>query len=359
MWSVLSVLVSILAPVPHVPFAWGVNGHPVTQEGYRQIPAEEQFSLLAAAGCRWYRCDWPEEVFRRSPKLLDDLVRGAARRGIRILPVLFPSPGARSDASPGSIREGARRYGRDVAARFRGRITHYELDNELDVVAMIRRGERDRNGREWQWGDPDGDRPEHYEETRYRRALEELRGLQAGVHEGDPKALTIVDTAGWLHTGFLDRLTGEDQLPCDIVGWHWYSEMGDPQRVRGSYDLLAKFRSYGRPIWFTEANRRGGSMGNAGEEQAAYVHRLASQLRASPGVAGFFVYELLDEPYFGPDNPESHYGVARIEKGPDGRWRIAGRKPALAALRAAILGKPMPGNVFPSRSGATRREGAR
>ncbi len=49
-----------------------------------------------------------------------------------------------------------------------------------------------------------------------------------------------------------------------------------------------------------------------------------------------FVYELLDEPYFGPDNPESHYGLVELLRGSDGCWQVGRRKPAFGALRAAI-----------------------
>jgi hypothetical protein len=48
-----------------------------------------------------------------------------------------------------------------------------------------------------------------------------------------------------------------------------------------------------------------------------------------------FVYELFDEPYFGPDNGESHYGLIRLVRNAHGRWTPGEPKPAFAVLREA------------------------
>jgi hypothetical protein len=317
-------------------FHWGVNGHPNVQEGYRQVPLTTQLDLVARLGAGWYRCDVYQGSAEKDPNAFDMLVAEATRRGIRILPVIFPSASCRDAVPPDRIRQGAFEFARSMAARCRGRITHWELDNELDLFAMVRKGEKCRTGLVWQWGDPDGDRPEHFEESRYQRVKAELTGLHEGIKAGDPGAKTIVDTGGWLHYGFFDRLIREDGIAFDILGWHWYSEMGDMTRVRGNLNVLDRLRTYGKPIWITEINRRGGSQAGAEDDQAAYLSRVSKQLRNAPGVEAFFVYELLDEPYFGRDDPESHYGLVRIVRGLDDRWRMGAPKPAYHALAAVF-----------------------
>lgn len=317
-------------------FRWGVNGHPYVQEGYRDVPVADQLDLVAELGADWYRCDWYQGRLEKSPESFDALVDEAERRGLRILPVIFPSTGSRSDATPERIRAESAKFARALVSRYRGRIAYWELDNELDLVAMVRRGETCRDGVVWKWGDPSGDRPEHYEESRYRKVEAELRGLYEGVRSADADALTIVDAAGWLHYGFFERLVNEDRVPFDILGWHWYSEMGDMTRVRGDLDVLERLRGYGKPIWITEINRRGGSMGGKEREQADYVTRAARQLRVQKGVKAFFIYELLDEPYFSPENPESHYGLVGIARGPNGGWRVGPKKQAFRDLREVI-----------------------
>ena len=330
------------APVRAQPFRWGVNGHPHVQEGYRQISVARQLDLVAQLGAGWYRNDWDQARWEKDPAAFDSLVAEAARRGLRILPVIFPSVSCRSDATPERIRRASFEFAKSIATRFRGRVSHWELDNEVDNLTMVRKGETCRTGIVWQWGDPGGDRPEHYEETRYQKAKSELIGLHEGIKAGDPSARTIVDCAGWLHYGFMERLVREDRVPFDILGWHWYSEMGDMTRVRGRFDLVAHLRGYGKPIWITEINRRGGSVGGKASAQASYLRDAARQVRGMADVEAFFAYELLDEPYFGADNPESHYGLVETVRGLDGRWRVGGQKPAYHALAAVIVDDARP-----------------
>ena len=316
-------------------FHWGVNGHPGAQEGYRQVPIAAQLDLVVELGAKWYRCDWSEGAFRAAPSAYDALVDEAARRGIRLLPVIFPDTSCRSERPLAESRAAAERFARALAARYRGRVSHWELDNELDNWAMVRKGEKCPDGRVWQWGDPHGNNPNHFQEDRFQRARAELEGMHAGIKAADPAAKTIVDSC-WIHHGFIQRLFVQDRVPIDILGWHWYSEMGDPANTSGGFNLLAHLKGFGKPIWFTELNRRGGSLRGKHAEQAEYLLKLGRQLRASPGVEAMFVYELLDEPYFGPDNPESHYGLAELLRGGDGLWQIGPRKPAFGALRSLL-----------------------
>jgi hypothetical protein len=316
-------------------FHWGVNGHPAVQEGYRQVPIAAQLDLVVELGAKWYRCDWGQGALGANPAVYDTLVDEAARRGIRLLPVIFADTSCRSKRPLAQIRAEAERFARTLVGRYRSRITHWELDNELDNWAMVHKGEKCPNDLVWQWGDPHGNDPNHFQEDRYQKAQAELEGLHAGVKAADPAAKTIVNSS-WIHYGFLERLLGQDRVPIDILGWHWYSEMGDPAKANGSFNLLEHLKRFGRPIWFTELSHRGGSLGNKRTEQAQYLVKLARQLRATPGVEAMFVYELLDEPYFGLDNPESHYGLVEILRGNNGLWQVGRRKPAFGALRAVM-----------------------
>jgi hypothetical protein len=73
-------------------------------------------------------------------------------------------------------------------------------------------------------------------------------GLYEGVKAADPNALAIVDTAGWLHYGFIERLVKEDRaLAFDILAWHWYSEMGEMTNVQGKRNLIEFFKRYDCP----------------------------------------------------------------------------------------------------------------
>ena len=104
----------------------------------------------------------------------------------------------------------------------------------------------------------------------------------------------------------------------------------------GKLDLLGLLGGYGKPLWITEIDRRDGSRGGIEQEQASYLGRTAAQMATRPDVGAFFVYELFDEPYFGATNPESHYGLVELAQGAGGTWRVARKKAAFDAYRAAI-----------------------
>src|SRR5579863_7284424 len=160
-----ALLAGAAARAPAEDFAWGVNGHPLSQSGYFDVGLREQVDLVAALGAGWYRVDLGEGAFLASTARFDQLLTIAERRRVRLLPVLIPALGAdRTAAGPEAIRAGAFAFARVVAERYRGRITHWELGNELDAVALLRRGDPTQGGQTWRWGDPDGSRPEDYEE---------------------------------------------------------------------------------------------------------------------------------------------------------------------------------------------------
>ncbi|HWZ96011.1 MAG TPA: glycosyl hydrolase [Opitutaceae bacterium] len=333
----LSLFAAVTAPAAE-PFHWGMNGHPLNQAAYMDVSLEAQFDLLAELGAGWYRCDVDAPVFQADPARFDALVRTAEKRKVKLLPILLPSPNCQSEeATPKQIHDTARAFAKDIVSRYKGRITHWELGNEYDTYALIRKGEVTQSGKRWTWdGDPDGNSPDDFDPGRCARVKAEIMGLYEGVKAADPAALTIVNTAGWLHYGFIDRLVRENPtVPFDILSWHWYSEMGDMTAVQGRLNLVERLHRYGKPLWITEVNRRDGSKGAKEAEASAYMSGEIARLAANPGIDGLFIYELLDEPYFGPDG-ESDYGLVTLKQDHDGRWQIARRKKAFAAYQAMI-----------------------
>jgi hypothetical protein len=322
-------------------FQWGVNGHPFSQAAYVDVPKEVQLDLVAGLGAGWYRVDLTAAEFAADTAGFDDFLAGATRRGIQVLPVLISSPGpGDAEATPERIRAAAFAFGSAVATRYRGRVTHWELGNELDAVALLRKGDRKHGGTLWTWGDPDGSHWEDYEDGRYAQARAEIMGLLEGIRSADPKALVVVDTAGWLHYGFIERLVDQDRVPFDILAWHWYSEMGDMTRVQGRLDLVAYLQRYGKPLWLTEVSRRGGSGDGGGQALADFIGRDVRRLAENPGIGALFLYELLDEPYFGAG--EGHYGLVEVAR--DGSRWVPGRpKAAYESYRAVIARPPVPG----------------
>ncbi len=125
-------------------------------------------------------------------------------------------------------------------------------------------------------------------------------------------------------------------MPFDILAWHWYSEMGEMTRVQGKLDLVTKLAGYGKPLWITEINRNGGSMNRGEKDQADYVGKAAAQLRGNPAIAALFIYELLDEPYFGPHSLESYCGLVELGRNGQNRWEVVRKKQSFETFKRVI-----------------------
>ena len=188
----------------------------------------------------------------------------------------------------------------------------------------------------WNWGDPAGNRPRSYEESRYRKAKAEIQGLYEGVKAADPNAMTVVDTGGWLHYGFIERLVNEDRVPFDILAWHWYSNMGDMTNVQGKLNLVARLAGYGKPLWITEINRYGGSMNRGEKEQADYVGKAAAQLRES-GDRRVVHLRTSRRTVFWPTRPESYCGLVELARNNHNKWQVVRRKQSFETFKSVIV----------------------
>jgi len=328
---------------------WGANGHPFAQEGYRPdtdgVPYEDQIRLLAELGMDYYRCDLGLG-HERAFDWLDRLLGIGKKHNMMVLPVVFPPVDRNKEIhNPDGVYKTSFEAARKLAERFKGRIPVYDLHNELDGWCMNTD----------YWGKnkhPDGDELKHYFPDRLTLAAAMLRGLADGVRAGDPDAKRMINTGGWLHTGFVQAMVEAD-VSFEILSWHWYSDMGkiDSIEARGGRDLLGELLAFGKPIWITEANYRPGlreADQSVGEERGRmddgcaylrdtmkHVHKLRKR-----GVRAYLIYELLDEPYFlrrDPGTVEAHYGLVELVRGPnDHGWRIGRRKHAFHVVRETI-----------------------
>ncbi len=305
----------------------GVCCHP----GYvTRMPVtwDEVFRWLTGCGADLCRIDWQADWEGN-----DAILAAAERAGVELLPVLFPP--APTENTEQAWYEAARRYGEECARRYRGRIRYFELSNELDCRCMTKWP----NG-----GDRDGAAMSDYDEAKYAPIRGLLRGLAEGVRAGDPECLRLVDTAGWLHFGFVDLLV-RDGVPFDILAWHWYSEMRDLaariESYSGTYVVLDKLAGYGKPVWVTEGNARDGALGRTEDEQTEYLTSTLRRLRDTGKVDAYVVYELFDEPYLLSSGGEAYCGIVHCEWGlsegsefPGARGRLS---PAEVADRRALV----------------------
>lgn len=388
-----------VAAAVFAPIAIGVNGHPFTQPNYMVgadfvvsgsaagISYEEQLDTVAALAPGdgspfFYRVDLAcgnllgttshnATQGALATAATGAFVRAAAVRNLTVLPILFPDLGNAAYTDHAAVTAAAQTSLRRCARVLVDLgITRFEIGQEWDNVALL-------PGR-------GGDKVADYNQTVYTHLLAVLRGMAAGVRAAcseasAPRQCEIgVNTGGWVHWMWLEMLL-QDKLDVNFVAYHWYSEMGDINSAGGE-DVWAKLVSFGKDIWITELDRRGGSSARApcthpicSMDQPTYLRHEIELLvslskNASNLLKAIFVYELYDEPHQGNSYPqtcatgntstngESCYGLVSTswapgspcDQYPSCTFTAAKRKPAFQVIQA--LAKQLSTRPPPSHS---------
>jgi hypothetical protein len=321
---------------------WGVNGHPLAS--YPGVSIESQLDYVRELGLTSYRVDiaGPEKlpVMRR-------LVREAKARGITVLPVVTPAFDFGKE-TPESLKKQAYDLAFALVSGLKGEIPVWELGNELENYAIIQPCEMQDDGKQYDcsWGPAGGPSPLDYFGPRWAKVSAVLKGLTEGAHAADPSVRRALGTAGWGHIGAFERMKA-DGIDWDISVWHMYGE--DPEWA------FKKLVEYKRPIWVTEFNNARGSE-TSNELQVQGLMRSMSrltQLQESYGVEAAHIYELIDEPYWGPSF-EAYMGLVEMTKNDGGQWMTGERKPAFDAVKKRLAGSV--GGVQRSRDIAIGRQ---
>jgi len=303
---------------------WGVNGHPLVS--YPGVSLGQQISLVKGLGATGYRVD---VTGTDQMDKLAALIHTAKAEGVQILPVLIPSIDL-SKKTEAEIYAQSKDFAEAFGRRFKSVLPVWELGNELEIYALIHSCEMRDDGTHYpcQWGIAGGVGPGDYYGPRYVKVLAELRGLSDGIHATDPAARRAIGTAGWGHVGIFQRFAA-DGLNWDISVWHMYGE--DPE---WAFKIIAPL---GKPIWITEFGHVGAGPKGEREQAAALVkwmHRI-EQLAPKYNIEAAFIYELLDESYWGKGD-EAEMGLVRLVKDAKGNWTVGPPKPAYDAVRTTI-----------------------
>lgn len=310
------------AQAPTDDLIWGVNGHPF--QAYPGIPLETQLELVRELGFTHYR------VGNRNNGL-ERLYPLAQKYGVTLLPIVHPDIDFRTHTDD-EIFEHCFDRTRAVTAQHKGRFEVWELGNELENFAIIKACEMRDDGTQYpcEWGPADGvDRLAYYG-PRWKKVSAAIAGMLEGAKKGDPDARRAIGTAGFGHLGAFDRWK-EDGLDWDITVWH------DQEQVRESF--LEKLAGFGKPIWITEFNAGGGGFFSEEDNARMMSERIAyyRKMRKPYGVEAAFVYELLDETYWG-DSYEARMGLYRLTGNTENGWRVGDIKPVGQAVKDALTG---------------------
>ena len=309
-------------------FAFGINGHPLMQAAYSYEPpaAEEQFDLLDSLRTPWYRVD----VIPDSAGVVDqrfvELARAAGRRGINLLPVLTVGPRAGASA-PAAYAEGLA-IGGGFALRYADRFSHIEAGNEMDKWPLA------------SGSGGDGSSLSQYDPDSLAVVTAFLRGMTRGIRQAAPRVRIIINAAGWRHWAFFDALA-RDTVDYDIVGYHWYSDMGGiDQPIDGGKSALDHLYDLHKDIWMTEVGYRP-TVPDDSVGQGRWIADCVSDFYRFRRVKALFVYELYEQRDFlvnpdSRDDPEALYGLVGCPDDPSGCAGAKRPKPAFHAYRRAI-----------------------
>jgi hypothetical protein len=306
---------------------------------YTNAKRRAVLTKLARAGIRWVRIDvgwWGAEAqrgrFTRSYlRTLDTCVRGARRRGMRVLATFWGSPGWANGGhghftpphNPADYARAAHR----MAARYRGRIAAWEI-----------------------WNEPDPYMPFFAGSTAHYVAL--LRAAYPAIKSASPNAKVVVggpssNDAAWLRQLYLLGAKGS----FDVMATHPYQGVADapPERrddgnrwwlshTGAVHRVMRQWGDGHKKIWFTEFGwsthrdwrgvpnwRRGVTRAQQGRY---FVRAVKYTARRFPYVGVMFWYKERAH----PQGTDAHLeGFALM----DARGRP---KPALRAVRAYLRG---------------------
>ncbi len=287
-------------------FIWGLNGHPLRQEAYKDSNIDKQINLLSEHQTSYYRIDvYPDLLgsIDNYDKFYELQIK-ATQNKITILPVIIlsnldyelnkPSSAMTEDMA---FLEG-KAIGEGFANKYHDFI-YYEVGNEIDDKILVP-------------GTP-GDDIAQYNASKFKIAAAYFKGVITGIKSKNTNAKIIINSSGWMHYRFFELLNNAN-VNYDIIGYHWYSEMGDLLNSNyNNVNIIDKLSAYDKDIWLTEVNRRNGSSGTNGEEdQRNKIENYINELDGQSRIKAFFVYELYDQPALISQYPnEAYYGIVK------------------------------------------------
>ena len=265
------------------------------------------------AGVQWSREEFHWDQIEPERGLQDEAmlarydagVDGLRARGIRILGLLaYRTPWSSGATAPDNDeeRQDYANFAAAMAARYRGRVDHWELWNEPNIERF--------------W-------PPEPDAVSYAALA---AAASTAIRGANPDAKVFIGAVSGTDYAFIDQIvdvSGPDVM--DGISFHPYSgdtpwdrsdELSDLNRLR--YGL--EQRGLDLPLWVTEIGFPSCDAGNGVEEhtQAALLVRAYLSLY-SQGVENVFLYDFVDDGT-DPDETEMHFGLLLQYLQPKPSW---------------------------------------
>lgn len=263
-------------------FAWGITVLNFPFPRYDKNFTSTQMKEVADLGAGWVRIEYEP----KNPSATDHSVEQARKQNLDV--VLIIPFGPNDVFKDKNLTENTKKYVTEIVNRYKGKVAVYQLATEVASVALQ--------------NDPSshGIKIEDYPTKDLNAITTWVKTAAETVKALDPSAKRLVNDQ-WVHTGFFDHYFAQGG-DFDILGWNWFSDMGTKiasptldQKTGETYALLDKLKSYAKPIWLTEVNRRLGIQGGNEAAAAQFIETMARSVRQDPAIKGFFVFSLLED----------------------------------------------------------------
>lgn len=305
------------------PFWWGAMVRPLATSVETKklqewkVAIDDQIKFAKEIGLNSLRANWED-----NDDVVDYLVDKAVENNLQLTIVLEDK--TLTDFFNQANFQRGYEFALKIAVRYKGRVPFYQLGNEASG-AVIKPGAH-------------GSSINDYDAAKYGVYLQWLKGLSQGVHDGDPAARKIV-SANWKGIGIFEKLA-IDGLHFDIVGWNWYSEMGDI--FNRNFEEMKKtinipqymWEKYHKDVWLTEANKQEGTFDGNFKKQEDFIRGFGPAAYGSSYIKGFFFHELVDQASKQGIH-QGHWGLVKVKEQGDG-WAFSDKKPGYYAYRDVV-----------------------
>jgi hypothetical protein len=300
-------------------FAWGVTlltfPFPVYNEGFTATQTTEAEKL----GINYVRIDYVPS----NPKAAEVAVDDAIKNGLKT--VLVIPFGPKDIFTDKNLESSATTYVTDIVNKFKGKVGVYQLATEVASVALANNGA------------VHGIELKDYPPARLDAVTTWVKAATTAVKKADPSAKRLINDQ-WVHVGFFENYFAKGG-DFDILGWNWFSDMGTSMdsvvlnaAENQNFALMEKLKSYNKPIWLTEVNRRMGSQNKGEQAQAEFITTMGNYVKTQDAIKGFFVFNFLED----QAAPAAEKGYGIITAVDNGGQKITGHKPAFDAYKKVI-----------------------
>jgi hypothetical protein len=277
-------------------FTWGINGHPLTQSAYHDN-LEEQIKYLKDLKLNSYRFDvlLGSDGHPQDEQAFNTLLKKLSASNISALPVLMQRGLKGLDDT--ALYKASYIQGENFGLRYGKYLSVVEVNNEADNKILLP-------------GNLSGRTEKDYDPRKAKRVILAIKGFIDGLKANNAK-IKVTLSVSYTHYYYL-QLLADNLVNYDIIGCHWYSDMGDIANSQPFGDnVLAKITErFKKPIWITEFNHGKGTAKVGLDVQNAYIKSAITKMLSQHIITGLFIYELFDQSDLKSKYPnEANYGL--------------------------------------------------